>query len=87
MVRWQQDCAAMWAGRFFAHSKPSVIFNGVGEHPNIGLGRNTLDHDLIRKAEHAWTKTWFRFNGLARATGRRLGDSGACSRDLGGDLW
>lgn len=49
----------MWASRCFTHRKPSLIFNGVGEDPDIGLRRDALDTDLIGKTGGAGAKPLF----------------------------
>jgi hypothetical protein len=65
----------MGAGGRFSQGKPGMIFNHISEHPNIGLGRNALDNDLVGKTEHAWAKTIFWLSVMGFAVGDRLGAS------------
>jgi hypothetical protein len=58
-IRCQQDSATMGTGRGFTHRKPSLIFNRIGEHPDISLWRNTLDGDLIGQTGRTGTKPLF----------------------------
>ncbi len=83
----------MGTSRCFTHRKPGLIFNGVGEHPNIGLWGNALDADLIGKTGRAGAKTLFwlvlvRFAiGLGDNCGFRQINIHACGVHISSKKW